>query len=381
MKNAYFQTACNVLMFAYGMMILFRRGADGLFIFCMLISVAAAFGSAIPESPDRSAAVSAAYLVFCLLVPRGLPFVPFVLYEPFRRKRYLVVLLAAAAAAIHFSGPENLTFLLIGTGIAFLFAAGTYELEERSKSLIDIRDRAAERSMELEHRNKTLREQQDNEIYTATLRERNRIAREIHDSVGHILSRSILMNGALKTINHDEGMGEPLAMLETQLSQAMNAIRESVHDLHDESVDLNGSAELLIRDFRKCPVTFTFDMTRIVPKDVKYCFLSVLKEALTNVERHSNATQVQVSMVEHPAIYQLTIQDNGTDIDRERFTGMRNSGEGIGLLNMRERVRMLRGTISVTGEAGFRIFISIPKKTQQMEEIEMDSQEKGEKDR
>lgn len=381
MNNSCFQTACNALLFAYGTMVLFRRGADGLFVFCMLLAIAAALCSALPESSGRSALLSASYLVFCIFVPGGLPFLPFVLYEPFRRKRYLIIIPAAAAVAVHFPGAEYLMFLIIGTGASLLLADGTHELEERARSIIEIRDRAAERSLELESRNKALREQQDSEIYTATLRERNRIAREIHDSVGHILSRSILMTGALKTINRDDGMREPLAMLETQLSQAMTSIRESVHDLHDESVDLRGSAELLIRGFGKCSVTLDFNMTRTVPKDVKYCFLSVLKEALTNVERHSNATQVRVSMVEHPAIYQLTVQDNGTKIDRERLTGVRNSGSGIGLLNMRERVLLLHGTISVTGEEGFRIFISIPKKQHQAEEAETDAYGKEENDR
>lgn len=361
MKNSYFQTSCIVLLFAYGTMILFRRETDGSFIFCMLLSVAAAFGAALPVNRTKSGIISSAYLVFCIFMPAGLAFVPLMLYEPFRRKWYPAALIGAAAAAVHPQGAEFLMFLIIGGGLALLLAVGSYELEERSKSIIDIRDSAAERRMELERRNKTLREQQDNEIYTATLRERNRIAREIHDNVGHILSRSILMTGALQTVNRDDAMKEPLMMLETQLSQAMSSIRESVHDLHDESVDLKGSAELLIREFRKCPVNLDCNMTHTVPKEVKYCFLSVLKEALTNVERHSNATLVDVTMTEHPAIYQLTIHDNGTKIDREKLNGTRSPGAGIGLANMRERVRMLRGTISVTGDDGFRIFISVPK--------------------
>ena len=49
-------------------------------------------------------------------------------------------------------------------------------------------------------------EKQDTEIYLATLKERNRIAREIHDNVGHMLSRSILMVGALKTVNQAENL-------------------------------------------------------------------------------------------------------------------------------------------------------------------------------
>ena len=51
---------------------------------------------------------------------------------------------------------------------------------------------------------------QDYEIYLATLKERNRIAREIHDNVGHMLTRSILQLGALSVINKDETVGEAI---------------------------------------------------------------------------------------------------------------------------------------------------------------------------
>lgn len=63
-----------------------------------------------------------------------------------------------------------------------------------------MRDTDTELKLVMEQRNRELLEKQDNEIYLATLRERNRIAREIHDNVGHMLSRSILQVGALATI-------------------------------------------------------------------------------------------------------------------------------------------------------------------------------------
>ena len=58
----------------------------------------------------------------------------------------------------------------------------------------------------LQKKNKALQEKQNYEIYAATLRERNRIAREIHDNVGHLLSRTILLTGAAKTLNRDKNM-------------------------------------------------------------------------------------------------------------------------------------------------------------------------------
>ena len=70
------------------------------------------------------------------------------------------------------------------------------------------------------------------------MQERNRIAREIHDNVGHMLTRAILLLGAVKTINQDQKITDSLTLLEDTLTQTMDNIRSSVHNLHDNSIDL-----------------------------------------------------------------------------------------------------------------------------------------------
>ena len=70
-------------------------------------------------------------------------------------------------------------------------------------------------------------EKQETEVHLATLKERNRIAREIHDNVGHMLSRSILQLGALKALNHDSSLSAPLSELHKTLNTAMDSIRTS----------------------------------------------------------------------------------------------------------------------------------------------------------
>lgn len=87
-------------------------------------------------------------------------------------------------------------------------------------------------------KNKALAEKQNSEIYAATLRERNRIAREIHDNVGHVLSRTILLTGAARAINKDQNLDSLLKGLDNSLNSAMDSIRSSVHDLHDDAVNL-----------------------------------------------------------------------------------------------------------------------------------------------
>lgn len=231
-----------------------------------------------------------------------------------------------------------------------------------------IRDDSEEHALLLSEKNKALLEKQDYEIYAATLRERNRIAREIHDNVGHVLSRSILMTAACKTINKNDALDPLLGNLEESLNGAMNSIRSSVHDLHDDAVDLADAIKGLVKDFTFCPVKLTYDMSRQIPREVKYSLISITKEGLSNVMRHSNADSVNILLREHPALYQLCIEDNGTpgngipdiqteaDINKEKST----SG-GMGLSNIRDRAKALGGTVQITQENGFRIFVTIPK--------------------
>jgi signal transduction histidine kinase len=80
------------------------------------------------------------------------------------------------------------------------------------------------------------------------------------------------------------------------------------------------------------------------------------------VTKHSRATRVQVVVREHPALYQLRIQDNGKK--DARCAGdfpERTEGSGIGLQNMRDRVEALQGHIQISRDRGFGIFITIPK--------------------
>lgn len=231
-----------------------------------------------------------------------------------------------------------------------------------------IRDDSEEHTLLLSEKNKALLEKQDYEIYAATLRERNRIAREIHDNVGHVLSRSILMTAACKTINKNDALDPLLGNLEESLNGAMNSIRSSVHDLHDDAVDLEDAIKGLVKDFTFCPVNLTYDMSRQIPREVKYSLISITKEGLSNVMRHSNADSVNILLREHPALYQLCIEDNGTpgngipDIQTEAdINKEKNTSGGMGLSNIRGRAKALGGTVQITQENGFRIFVTIPK--------------------
>lgn len=280
---------------------------------------------------------------------------PLLFYElalNFRNNRYflscLLPFLSLREEKAFYPQMTLLIFLL-----AWLLASKTKALLGLGQNLHKLRDTSAENTMLLQQKNKDLIERQNQEIHIATLKERNRIAREIHDNVGHMLSRSILQAGALSALNQQEGLKAPLNALSATLSAAMTSVRESVHNLHDDSIDLKAAICELSSDFPDYQVHLAYDMGHYIPAPVKYCFISIAKEALSNVARHSNGTEVSITLREHPSLYQLIIKDNGTNITQ--------NNPGMGILNMQERVDHLNGHFSLSLENGFQIFASVPR--------------------
>lgn len=249
--------------------------------------------------------------------------------------------------------PLYLALTLLLFFMALILSEKTKRMLQTERDFRLLRDTSTEYHLLLQQKNKDLMERQDYEIHAAALRERNRIAREIHDNVGHMLSRSILQAGALLAINQQENLKEPLHALKDTLSHAMDEIRNSVHDLHDDSVDLKQTVSDMLSEFSGYQIHLNYDISGFVPAPVKYCFLAILKESLSNIARHSNATDISVTLQSHPSLYRLTVADNGTDIHQ--------APSGIGILNMQERVRNLDGHFSVATDKGFVVFASIPR--------------------
>jgi signal transduction histidine kinase len=244
---------------------------------------------------------------------------------------------------------------LFCTVLAVISSHRTKERQNMEADFIHFRDSSTELENVMQKRQKELLEKQDYEIHLATLQERNRIAREIHDNVGHMLTRSILQMGALMTIHKEEPLHGQLESVNDTLNEAMNNIRESVHDLHNESLDLKQAVREAVAQLKeRCSVSLDYDMSEQTPRNVKYCFVAIVKEAVANIAKHSNADKVTLILREHPGFYQMSIEDNGTE-------AVLRQEAGIGLSNMKDRVEALNGNIHFFTEKGFRILISIPK--------------------
>ena len=329
------------VLLACGLTLLFYRPQVGAIDVAALLTAVTlcALGSYCGERFRLAAGIL--YPALCCLNGAFLPFLPALAYDGFSGRRRLLYGLWLAPVLLRLGTvPPALTVsVLVFTGAALLLGLRTQGLLRYRSQYQEAQDGARELSLHLERQNRELLDKQDYEVRLATLNERNRIAREIHDNVGHLLSRSLLQVGALQVVNRDETVRQGLDTVRDTLSGAMDSIRRSVHDLHDESVDLH--------------MQLDYDSGEM-DRGLKLAFLAIVREALSNVMRHSDATMASVTVREHPALYQLIIRDNGTRRPE-------SDGRGIGLSNMADRVEAYRGTFRIDRDAGFKLFISIPK--------------------
>lgn len=304
------------------------------------------------ESKRFTVAGSAVYCAVSVAFPSFSPFVPLFCFDLFMSGQRLTALFTLIPC-VSYIIQENSALLILLMALAVLTQYMCERLIFLSEENRRIRDTGVELNRTLAQKNEILTEKYNYEIHLAALKERTRIAREIHDNVGHILSRSILQTGALQAVNKDELTAEHITALKDTLSLAMDSIRNSVHGLRDDSIDLHNSIHKMTEHLNY-KTEINYDITQDLSNDLKYCFLAILKESLTNIAKHSDATLVRITVREHPAMYQMLVHDNGTKKNNP-------DGRGMGLYNMEERVSAFSGRFSATYQNGFRIFISIPK--------------------
>lgn len=328
-----------------------------------LVSVGCACLSGIFGSWVRWAAPGC-YLILALFVPAFSACAPLAAYDLVRSWNRSAWALGGLGIAAVFVRCVLAQQIILCLNVALLGALACYlgwSSHQSGRMRLryhDLSDTSREQSITMEQRNRELSERRDYEVRLATLNERNRIAREIHDNVGHMLTSAILQVGALQVVNRDGQLSDGLENVKQTLSQAMDRIRGSVHDLRDESIDLRARVEEMARRFTFCPVEVQIGADDMAPA-VKLCFLAVIGEALTNTARHSNATQVSVRVREFPGFYQLVVADNGTCASVAK-------GDGMGLRNIEDRVNLLGGTFTVNTQSGFHIFVTIPKKGEEV---------------
>lgn len=344
--------------------------------FCLGVVVASLTEIAQGERARRvGEAASYAYIMVAVFVPSFVPFAPLAFYDIARyvRREHAWVALGAGAifacALVAYAHAGALpTRALLLTAIlsvaATLLSLRTAQLEREQERMRRTRDELQERALALEARNRDLADRQDYEVELATLAERARIAREIHDNVGHQLTRASLQTEALRVVHANEpGVAADFADVKRAVDEALQLVRTSVHALNDNAANLSVQLERIVKGARSDggPQIELEVLTEHAPANVANCFAAILREALSNTMRHARAQNVTVRCMEHPSFYQLIVTDDGADATPASSS---NVVEGMGLASMRERVEALGGTFTAglrAGAPGWRVFATVPK--------------------
>ncbi|WP_243144984.1 cache domain-containing protein [Litoreibacter roseus] len=195
--------------------------------------------------------------------------------------------------------------------------------------------------------------------------ERGRVARELHDSISQILIgvRYTLELARRRLKSGDQGASDNLDQGIDGLTGAIHEVRRISADLRPGVLDdlgLGPALKSLIDAFRARTGIDTYFETVVfrnrLDDDAKIALYRIAQEALTNVERHADATEVKVDVFGHRKGATLRIQDNG----RGLTTPGGGSG-GLGLRNMQERIDQLNGTLRVlSSEKGTMVEASVP---------------------
>ncbi|MBW4519291.1 MAG: sensor histidine kinase [Scytolyngbya sp. HA4215-MV1] len=197
----------------------------------------------------------------------------------------------------------------------------------------------------------------------ATLQERNRIAREIHDSLGHSLTAfNLHLEAALKLLDSAPDEARDLLREAKQIgSTTLQEVRRSVGTLRSDPLQersLTDAIAHLLEDFRRSTQlspTYQVAINAPIPPEVQTAAYRIVQEALTNICKYAAATEVEISLRTYPN-FQVIVQDNGKGFDLQQNT------TGFGLQGMEERTIALAGRfeINTAPGKGCRIVATFP---------------------
>ena len=317
-------------------------------------------------------AAPAAYLLVGALSTDSVTGAPLVVYVLARLGALTIrrARMAAVAACVPFVAviaarvwdTPVLALALVFCALAALLALRTVQEEAARRSLHAVRDDLREKVLTLQDTNAQLLQAQDYELRAAALAERTRIAREIHDGVGHLLTRLLLQVKALQIVHREEpGVVADLDTLDGGLDEALDSMRRSVHALSDDGEELATSLNLLGSRCGIDSVSVDCSTEAEPPAAVARCVVAVVREALTNAVRHGGARSARVAVTDYPAFWQVTVDNDGIVPAEGEPAAAGRGGSGLGLRSMTERVEALGGRVRITPRPRFTVFATIPK--------------------
>ncbi|WP_404429082.1 histidine kinase [Sutcliffiella horikoshii] len=207
----------------------------------------------------------------------------------------------------------------------------------------------------------------ENRIQEIVSQERNRLARELHDSVSQQLFAASMLMSALTETREESGTEnnetKQLRLVEEMIHQSQLEMRALL--LHLRPVALKGKTlqegaeELLVELIQKVPMSITWKIERFsIDKGVEDHLFRILQETLSNTLRHSKANAVEVLLIQRENFIILRVVDDGIGFDVEQARA-----GSYGLQNMHERAVELGGTLKIVSveNEGTRLEVKVPK--------------------
>jgi nitrate/nitrite-specific signal transduction histidine kinase len=202
----------------------------------------------------------------------------------------------------------------------------------------------------------------------AVMEERNRMAREIHDTLAQGFTGIILQLEAAEQALEDN-TSDALKHLNKARSLArgsLNEARRSVWNLRPEALERLLLVEALRQEVGRFAQSSNMkarfevsDNTRKLPLDVETALLRICQESLANIKKHAGATEVKVDLAFDKSNVTLTVRDNGEGFKANETAGSNVEHHGFGLISMQERARNLGGTFEVQSEEGQGTMVKI----------------------
>ncbi len=206
------------------------------------------------------------------------------------------------------------------------------------------------------------------QLLTAQEADRRRISRDLHDDINQRLA---MLSMDLRQMGKDpstdlEPLRDGIRRVSDGLAAVSDDVRQMAYRFHPSILDDLGLLKAIRRlvnefsDRTSVPCSYVYkDPVGILPPDVTTCIYRVVQECLSNISRHAKASQVEVELICEFDEVSLSVRDNGVGFDFSQGDQMNGH---LGLLSMKERVRMAKGTLEIesTPLQGTQIRADIP---------------------
>jgi signal transduction histidine kinase len=250
---------------------------------------------------------------------------------------------------------------LLVVGPAVLFVAVFTELRANERKARQEAEMLVER---LESANHQLAAYAVQAEELAATQERNRMAREIHDNLGHYLTIiNVQLEAARHVINSDSGRAlEAINTAQRLTKEGLTEIRRSVTSLRDSPVTgrpLPEAIATLVDEMRRAGIVTQFGVRgdrRRLDAPIKLILYRTVQEGLTNVRKHARASRVDLMLdYTHPSEVHLSVKDNGVG-------ALTVDNGGFGLLGVNERVGSVGGSVELETAPGqgFSLAVAVP---------------------